>query len=124
MQEFSDIVTYHITVSDDAVKRFPDESLDFVYIDPNHSYKHAYHDTFAWWEIVTPNGILAGHDMFNPQYPGVTQAVLELCEAYKLTAYIIPEEVNKDGKKIVDPSWYILKGEGSETHFCQEGGEL
>lgn len=46
----------------DAVKIFPDESLDFVYIDANHAYEFVKQDIAMWYPKVKMGGILAGHD--------------------------------------------------------------
>ena len=48
-----------------AVKRFDDNSLDFVYIDSNHDFNHAYQDIGLWEKKVRPGGIVAGHDYVN-----------------------------------------------------------
>lgn len=47
-----------------AVKNFPDDSLDFVYIDANHTPPHPFNDLVAWWPKVRPGGLLAGHDIY------------------------------------------------------------
>jgi hypothetical protein len=46
----------------DAVKDYPDQSLDFVYIDGNHEFSHVAADIAAWVKKVRRGGILAGHD--------------------------------------------------------------
>ncbi len=46
----------------DAVKNFEDESLDFVYIDANHDYKHVTEDIAEWSKKVRRGGIISGHD--------------------------------------------------------------
>ena len=50
-------------VSQEAVNDFPDESLDFVYIDAHHSYSSVLGDTKAWYPKVKKGGYLAGHDL-------------------------------------------------------------
>ena len=50
----------------DALKRFEDNSLDFVYIDANHQDPYVGQDIAAWHEKVRPGGILAGHDYARP----------------------------------------------------------
>lgn len=46
----------------DAVKHFPDESLDFVYIDANHEWPFVTHDIYYWSKKVRSGGIVSGHD--------------------------------------------------------------
>ncbi len=49
-------------LSMDAVKRFKDESLDFVYIDANHDDPYITQDITEWIKKVKKGGIIAGHD--------------------------------------------------------------
>ena len=46
----------------DAVKDFEDESLDFVYIDGNHTLPYATQDIFFWSRKVRKGGVVSGHD--------------------------------------------------------------
>src|SRR3989344_685140 len=45
-----------------AISDFADESLDFVYIDGNHSFKFVTEDIFEWSKKVKKGGIISGHD--------------------------------------------------------------
>jgi len=45
-----------------AANDFLDLSLDFVYIDGNHSFKFVTEDIFEWSKKVKKGGIIAGHD--------------------------------------------------------------
>lgn len=45
-----------------ASKRFENNSLDFVYIDGDHSYEAVLQDIITWITKVKPGGILAGDD--------------------------------------------------------------
>ncbi len=46
----------------EASKLYPDNSIDFVYIDADHSYESVKNDINAWLPKVKIGGILAGHD--------------------------------------------------------------
>ena len=46
----------------DAVRDFQPESLDFVYIDANHSFDYVMQDIIEWSRRVRKGGIVAGHD--------------------------------------------------------------
>jgi len=48
--------------SSEAVRRFEDESLDFVYIDGNHTLEYAIQDISLWAKKVRKGGIVSGHD--------------------------------------------------------------
>lgn len=67
-----------------ASQQFDDRSLDFVYIDADHSYEGCKRDILAWAPKVKSGGILAGHDYYNhvvgtqAQYM-VRKAVADVC---------------------------------------------
>jgi len=63
----------------EASKLIPDNSLDFVFIDAAHEYKHICQDMSLWWPKVRKGGILSGHDYEHPKHPeyGVKKAVDE-----------------------------------------------
>ncbi len=46
----------------DALKDFEDNSLDFVYIDANHTLPYVVADIFGWEKKVRRGGIISGHD--------------------------------------------------------------
>lgn len=48
-----------------AAELFRDDSLDFVYIDANHTYEEVKKDINIWYPKVKVGGILAGHDFLN-----------------------------------------------------------
>lgn len=64
----------------EAAKDVADESLDFVFIDANHTYEACRADVLAWLPKVKPSGFICGHDYENPNYPtwGVKRAVEEV----------------------------------------------
>ena len=49
----------------DAVNRFEDESLDFVYIDANHESSFVVDDITMWSKKVKKGGIVSGDDYYN-----------------------------------------------------------
>ncbi len=46
----------------EAVTDFANNSLDFVYIDADHTFDYVMQDVIAWTKVVKPGGIVAGHD--------------------------------------------------------------
>jgi len=64
----------------EAVHRFKDQSLDFVFIDASHEYEDVKKDIEAWLPKIKAGGILAGHDYYLGDidyFPGVKKAVNE-----------------------------------------------
>jgi hypothetical protein len=45
-----------------AVKKFRDESIDFIYLDARHDFCGAYQDLILYYPKLKCNGIMAGHD--------------------------------------------------------------
>jgi hypothetical protein len=59
----------------EAVNKFQDKSLDFVFIDAAHDYESVKKDILAWSPKLKDTGVLAGHDI---NYDPVTKAVDEI----------------------------------------------
>jgi hypothetical protein len=62
MEQFGERSTMIRNFSNKTYKLFPDESLDFVFIDANHTYKSVCEDIGLWYPKVKSGGILMGHD--------------------------------------------------------------
>ena len=56
-----------------AATRYADGSLDFIFLDADHTYEAVLKDLHAWIPKLKPGGHIAGHDYFND--PGVQRAV-------------------------------------------------
>lgn len=61
----------------DRAKEFEDESIDFCFIDANHTYDFVRKDILAYLPKMKKGGVIAGHD-YNMSHPGVIQAVNEI----------------------------------------------
>lgn len=77
-------------LSTEAANQFDNESLDWVYIDADHSFEGCYNDLVAYDSKVKINGYICGHDWL-PSYFfrdgfGVNEAVLKFVEE---TGYIL-----------------------------------
>jgi predicted O-methyltransferase YrrM len=69
-------VTTMLMESTEAARFIPDGSLDFVFIDADHSYEGCKADIIAWAPKVRRGGFVTGHDYYE-RYPGVIRAVDE-----------------------------------------------
>jgi len=93
----------------DAVKKFEDESLDFVFIDGNHSFDYVMEDIIEWSKKVRKGGIVSGHDYYHFRHSGVIEAVNAYTGAYGIKFNIT--ERNEAWKRFDDgePSWWWVK---------------
>ena len=98
-------------LSMDAVTDFADESLDFVYLDGNHSYDFVKDDIREWAKKVRKGGIVAGHDYYITRAGnhGVINAVDEYVKAhgYELNSTSWDHENPKKDDR--QPSWWFIK---------------
>lgn len=65
LQEFGDRVEMVRLESSEAVTKFADESLDYVYIDGNHDYRYVLNDIKLWYPKVKKGGFLCGDDVYS-----------------------------------------------------------
>lgn len=84
-------VTFIRKTSMDALADVEDLSLDFVYIDGNHTFDYAVLDIVLWSCKVRSGGIVAAHDCYGGEV-GVQKAV----EAYVHCHHIDPWYVTKE----------------------------
>ena len=80
----------------DALKRFDDNSLDFVYIDANHTFPYVAADVFFWEKKVRPGGIVSGHDYLKTTRKDglvqVREVVDAYTEAFKIRQWFVVDE--------------------------------
>jgi predicted O-methyltransferase YrrM len=60
-----------------AAAGMADGTLDFVFCDADHSAEGTLEAIETWWPKLRPGGLLAGHDLDYPGFPGVREAVEE-----------------------------------------------
>jgi len=78
IEPYKSNVSYMKMKSVEASKHFNNSSIDFVFIDGDHSYLGCYMDIACWYKKVKPGGLIAGHDYLDSTMPGVTRAVRDL----------------------------------------------
>lgn len=77
----------------DAVKHFPDNYFDLVYIDADHSYEGCKRDLEDWYPKVKEGGFLVGDDYRVSNYRvkfGVIEAVNEFTKKNNLEFFELP----------------------------------
>lgn len=81
--------------SAEAAPMFAPESLDCVYLDGDHRPEQVAADLGAWWPVVRPGGVLAGHDFLSRApylaFEGVQPAVLDFAGRHGLDVLVVPE---------------------------------
>lgn len=87
----------------------------FVYIDGAHDEASCYADLVAWWDALSPDGILAGHD-YDDAHRGVQRAVSRFAKERGLVVRLTHE-------KDFPASWYCYKQEPAKLirRFFDEG---
>ena len=110
-KEFYELVGKHIErckvlqmTSEQAAKEVPDGSLDFVFIDGDHTYESVQQDIELWYPKVKPTGMVSGHDYYWAD--GTNSLVVK--QAVDLFAY--------ENKYVVDDApgqiWWFIKRMG------------
>lgn len=97
-----------------AIKRFKDSSLDFVYIDANHSFVNFINDLHHWIKKVHPGGIVSGHDFQGysyEEYNHVKSALLAYAKCYKMTPIFVlsTDRGHRNLRRDMRPSWLWVK---------------
>ena len=113
----------------DVCKLITDDSLDWIYIDSDHSYKGAKEDIEGWFPKVRKGGIISGHDYVrysemplkyreHERYQfvksqGVAEAVDEFCEKHGYKFELFHEEKMLIDNSVIEvpdwASWWFIK---------------
>ena len=96
-----------LSVDAARVLRDAGAQFDCIYLDAGHDYDNIHADIEAWWSLVKPGGMFAGHDYLNATvadgYPadfGVKQAVDEFVQREHLALSVTDEPF---------PTWWVFK---------------
>jgi hypothetical protein len=92
-------VRWILKPSDEAATEI-DDTLDFVYIDGNHTYKYIKNDIQLYYPKVKPHGVIGGHD-YTRNSRGVMQAVDEFAKAHGY--------VHDIDFFTIFPDWWLIK---------------
>ena len=66
MAMFGDAVVWHVGKSADVAGEIKNGSLDFVYVDGDHSYEGVKRDLDDYYPKIKPGGLFCGHDYYYP----------------------------------------------------------
>lgn len=99
----------------DAVKQFRHDSLDFVYIDGDHSFRYIAEDIAEWSKRVRSGGIVSGHDYCCHEAGSeLVCHVVPVVKAYVealgiLDFYVFGKMENPKDKDDQYPSWMFIQ---------------
>jgi len=89
----------------DAIKKFEDESLDFIYIDGNHENPYITQDIENWPKKVRSGGIVAGHD-----YVRIAEV-----------GWCVKDAIHKYTKENNINPWFIIGADGNHPGTTRDG---
>lgn len=89
--------------SHEAVLDVKDKSLDYVYIDGDHTFDFVMTDIIWWAKKVRIGGVVAGHDYYRFRGAGVIPAVDIYTQQHGITQWFLTDEKT--------PTWFWLKTE-------------
>jgi len=89
----------------EALNEIPDESLDFVYIDGDHTFDWAMTDIIWWSKKVKFGGVVAGHDYYRFRNAGVVGAVDVYTYQHGINQWFVTDEKT--------PSWFWIRDKSS-----------
>jgi hypothetical protein len=91
-----------------AVKLFPDEYFDFIYVD---GYAHTGQERgktfYDWWPKVKPGGLFGGDD-YDVQWPETTTAVNTFVKNVNRELYVTQCDKGEDWASLFQ-SWFVQK---------------
>lgn len=99
----SNIINPKRGYSNDIVHQYKDNSIDFVFIDAEHTYESVKEDLTLWFPKVKRDGIIAGHDYTT--HKDVKKAVDEFFNEY----FIYSEACTDDWSySWLHNSWFVI----------------
>lgn len=92
--------------SEDAVGKFEDNYLDFIYLDGSHRFEGFALDLIKWWPKLKDGGIFSGHDyLFKYRYE-VMDTLNAFSVQHKQLFYLTAHERESP---VYHPSWWMIK---------------
>lgn len=105
IEEAGTIISEHRMPSVEAAQAFADGSVDYVWLDGDHSTAGLLADLAAWWPKVKPGGEIGGHDF---GWFGVTPAVERFAQAHGIPIEVLDPNV-PPGTTNVSQSFLLRK---------------
>jgi hypothetical protein len=100
-----------------ALRHFPDNSLDFVYIDGGHDFLNVSMDICGWSKKVRPGGIVSGHDYKRSRknVVHVKDVVPAYMYAHSISPwFVLTNDVRDQRFGRDNPGWLFVRQEGDQ----------
>jgi hypothetical protein len=104
-------------LSENAVKQFKNESLDFVYLDASHRFTGFTMDLINFWEKTKWGGLFAGDDYWRKYRYEVAYTLNGFCMEKKQLFFLTTEERQFPQ---FSPSWWLIKTNRRRRTFLKE----
>ena len=101
----------------EAVNKFRDGSLDFIYIDASHRFSGASLDLINWFPKVRSGGLFSGHDYWSCYRCEVMEAVNGFFVENKIVLHLTTKGLNSSGNNFFPPTWWGIKEELSKDEY-------
>lgn len=98
LSSFSDKIVFSYSNSVEFAANLKDNSLDFIFIDGDHSYDATLKDCELYWSKVKSGGLFAGHDI---NLDTVNRAVVTFLSNLKIE--------NEKIKVVENNAWFLIK---------------
>jgi hypothetical protein len=85
----------------DALDKFKDDQLDFVFIDGDHQFDAVMLDLIHWSRKIRSGGMIALHDYYHFNWSGVVEAVRAYTHCHKIDPWYVTKEL--------EPTCYWVK---------------
>ena len=106
LKSFNDKIEYMTPMpSVDAAKLVPDKSLDYIYIDGDHTYEGLMKDLNAWYPKLADGGMISGHDYY---VTSVNEATKEFFAGKNKPISVV---------NVYDPELFVFKGISVTPYF-------
>ena len=109
-------------ISENAVKQFDRESLDFIYLDASHLFSGFALDLINWWEKLKWGGLFSGHDFIRKSTYQVSYAVSGFSMEHKQFYYLTTDD-NGQHHSVPNPSWWLIKTKRNKDSWVKELGQ-
>ena len=104
-------------LSEEVVKQFEDESLDFIYLDASHIFTGFTIDLVNWWPKLRWGGLFSGHDYWRKYRYDVAYCTSGFCMEKKQLFFLTTEE--RQFPQFA-PSWWLIKTQRHRREFLKE----